>query len=90
MYSYCYVCSLFCFNVSFCVLFVCKCVLYCCSRVATQLQSTNIYHIIYFVLLIFPLRVGGGKSVALQMRRGPRSEAGCRRGLLCFLRSSLY
>ena len=30
--------------VLFCVLFVCKFVLYCCHRVATQLQSTNIYH----------------------------------------------
>jgi hypothetical protein len=35
----------FCFTVSFCVLFVCKCVLYYCHRVATQLQLTNIsYH----------------------------------------------
>jgi len=32
--------------VSFSVLFVCKCVLYYCHRVATQLQLTNIYHII--------------------------------------------
>jgi hypothetical protein len=32
----------FCFIVSFYVLFVCKCVLYYCHRVSTQLQSTNI------------------------------------------------
>ena len=35
--------------VSFCVLFLCKCVLYYCHRVATQLQLTNIYNIIYTV-----------------------------------------
>jgi hypothetical protein len=31
-------CSIYCFFVSFCVLFVCKCVLNYCHRVATQLQ----------------------------------------------------
>ena len=41
----------FCFIVSFCVLFVCKCVLYHCHRVATQLQLTNIsYHIFCFMV----------------------------------------
>ena len=33
--------------ISYHILFVCKCVLYYCHRVATQLQLTNIYHIIY-------------------------------------------
>jgi len=31
----------------FCVFFVCKCVLYYCHRVATQLQLTNISHIVF-------------------------------------------
>ena len=41
----CVVLCIVCF-VSFCVLFMCKCVLYYCHRVTTQLQLTNIYHII--------------------------------------------
>jgi hypothetical protein len=32
--------------VLFYVLFACKCVLYYCHRMTTQLQLTNIYHII--------------------------------------------
>jgi hypothetical protein len=42
----CVVLCIVCF-VLFCVLSVCKCVLYYCHRVSTQLQLTNIYHIIY-------------------------------------------
>jgi hypothetical protein len=40
----------FCIIVLFCVLFGCKRVLYYCHRVSTQLQLTNIYHIIYIHL----------------------------------------
>jgi hypothetical protein len=43
----CVVPRIVCF-VSFCVLFVRKCLLYYCHRVETQLQLTNIYHIILF------------------------------------------
>jgi len=31
----------FCFNVLFCVLFICNCVLYYCHRVSTPLQLTK-------------------------------------------------
>ena len=57
-YMYCFVsimcCSIvclcsymYCLFVLFYVLFVCKCVLYYRHRVSTQLQLTNIYHIIF-------------------------------------------
>jgi len=42
---FCVVLCVVCF-VSFCVLFLCICVLYYCHRLATQLQLTNIYHIV--------------------------------------------
>ena len=41
----CFVLLLF---VLFYVMFVCKCVLYHCHRMLTQLQRTNIYHIIWY------------------------------------------
>jgi hypothetical protein len=37
--------------VLFYVLFVCKCVLYYCHQVTTQLQLTNISHIIYHIII---------------------------------------
>jgi len=45
---FCIVLCTVCF-VSFSVLFVCICVQYYCHRVATQLQLTNIYHIISYI-----------------------------------------
>ena len=47
--NFCVVLYIVCF-LSFCVLFVCKCVLYCCHRVETQLQLTNIYPIISYIV----------------------------------------
>jgi hypothetical protein len=50
--NFCVVLCIVCF-VLFCVLFVCKCVLYYCHRrVATQLQLTNIYHIISYHIIL--------------------------------------
>ena len=45
--NFCVFMCIVCF-VSFCVFFVCICVLYYCHRMATQLQLTNIYHILSF------------------------------------------
>ena len=72
MHFYCYVyvflllckfCSVYCLNVLFYVLFVCKCVLYYCHRLATHLQLTNIsYHIKIKWLLYFVLSIPQGCS----------------------------
>jgi len=51
--SCCVALCIVCF-VSFYVLFVCKCVLYFYHRVTTQLQSTNISYLIYYVNLPSP------------------------------------
>ena len=62
MYSYCYfyvfllLCkfrSVYCFIVLFYILFVCKCVPYYCHRLSTQLQLTNIYHIISYHIISY-------------------------------------
>jgi hypothetical protein len=51
--------------VSFSVLFVCICVLNNCHRVATQLQLTNIYHIIYHIIFYIDQT---GRSIGIRHR----------------------
>ena len=63
MYSYCYVLfCIFCFNVLFCVLFVCKCVLYYCHRVINP-TAVNKYK---------------GKAIPLQVWTGPEGSRSLR------------
>ena len=52
MYSYCYAMFYSVYSVSLCYsvyCFMCKCVMYYSHRVLTQLQLTNIYHIIIYI-----------------------------------------
>ena len=48
MYSYCYACSVLGIVSLFCSVY-CLCVLHYCHQVSTQLQLTNIYHIIQII-----------------------------------------
>ena len=82
---------MFCFIVMFCVLFVCKCVLYCRPRCQPNC-SPQIYHTTSN-MSCYKFRLCEWVAANLKpctCEEGPRREAGCRRGLLCFLRSSLY
>ena len=54
MYSYCYICSVLYTPFSLCCSKYCLCVNVYCHRVTTQLQLTNIYHIIYRIIYQFP------------------------------------
>jgi hypothetical protein len=70
-YSYRYVRSILRVLISVCCSVYCLCVsVYGTAATRCQLQITNIS---YFVPLIFPLPVGGGKSEALHMR-GPATR----------------
>jgi hypothetical protein len=54
---------MYCFFLSFCVLFVCKCVLYCCHRLATQLQLNISYHIMSYITRAEDVRKRGAGEV---------------------------
>jgi len=48
----CYLCCSVVICVVLCIV-LCKCVLYCCHQVTTQVQSTNIYHIILYHIISY-------------------------------------
>jgi hypothetical protein len=59
-YYYCYVCSIL--GIVFhcavlCIVCVCICILYYCHRVSTQLQLTNVYHIISYHTISYHIRL---------------------------------
>jgi len=75
----------FCINVLFCVLFVCKRVQYYCQRESTQLQLTNIYHIITIhaccsnrvdLFSVKPEPVEKESSIRITIRRTRKKEEG--------------